>query len=82
LKAKVVGLEAPRDTQTKFGPGQVAEATLKDESGEIKTTLWNENITKVHIGDIVSIENAYVDSYKGDIQLNIGRYGKISKVEQ
>lgn len=76
----IVNIEGPRDVQTKFGPGQVATATLEDESGTVKVTLWNENISKVQPKDKVQIENGYVDSFRGELQLNVGRYGKLTKV--
>jgi len=81
VAGKIVDMETPRDVQTKFGPGQVASATLQDESGTVKVTLWNENITKVAVNDTVQIENGYVDSFRGELQLNVGRYGKLLKVE-
>src|SRR4029077_7238098 len=81
VAGKIVDMETPRDVQTKFGPGQVASATLQDESGTVKVTLWNENITKVAVNDTVQIENGYVDSFRGELQLNVGRYGKLAKVE-
>jgi len=78
---KIVKIEVPRDVQTKFGPGQVANATLEDDSGTVKVTLWNEQISKVSVNDTVQIENGYVDSFRGELQLNVGRYGKLNKVE-
>ncbi len=77
----IKNIEGPRDVQTKFGPGQVATATLADDSGEVKVTLWNESIAKVKVNDRIQIENGYVDSFRGELQLNVGRYGKLTKVE-
>jgi replication factor A1 len=81
VKGRIVDIETPREVQTKFGPGQVASATLQDESGSVKVTLWNENISKVAVNDNVEIQNGYVDSFRGELQLNVGRYGKLAKVE-
>ncbi len=81
VAGKIVNIEGPRDVNTKFGPGQVATATLEDESGSVKVTLWNENISKVAVNDSVAIENGYVDSFRGELQLNVGKYGKMNKVE-
>ena len=81
VSGKIVKIDGPRDVQTKFGPGQVATATLQDDSGTVKVTLWNENISKVSVDDNVQIENGYVDSFRGELQLNVGRYGKLTKVE-
>lgn len=75
---RIVEMENIREVQTKFGPGQVATATLQDASGSVKLTLWNENISKVSEGDTVDISNGYVDSFRGELQLNVGRYGKLS----
>ncbi len=81
VTGKIANIEGPRDVNTKFGPGQVATATLEDESGSVKVTLWNENISKVAVNDKVQIENGYVDSFRGELQLNVGKYGKMNKVE-
>jgi replication factor A1 len=81
VKGRIVDIENPREVQTKFGPGQVASATLQDESGSVKVTLWNENISKIAVNDNVEIQNGYVDSFRGELQLNVGRYGKLAKVE-
>jgi replication factor A1 len=81
VSGKIINIDGPRDVQTKFGPGQVATATLQDESGTVKVTLWNENISKVSLNDTVQIENGYVDSFRGELQLNVGRYGKLTKTE-
>src|SRR2546430_9137764 len=57
VKGKIVDVESPREVQTKFGPGQVASATLQDESGSVKVTLWNENISKVAVNDTIEIHD-------------------------
>ncbi|HZY94870.1 MAG TPA: OB-fold nucleic acid binding domain-containing protein [Candidatus Bathyarchaeia archaeon] len=80
VKGKIVDIESPREVNTKFGPGQVANATLQDESGTVKVTLWNENISKIAVNDDVEIQNGYVESFRGELQLNVGRYGKLAKV--
>jgi len=80
-KGEMVDVASQREVQTKFGPGRVASATLQDESGSVKVTLWNENIAKVAVNDTIEIQNGYVDSFRGELQLNVGRYGKLAKVE-
>jgi replication factor A1 len=57
---------------------QVADAVVADETGSIKLTLWNEQIEQVNVGDRVKIENGYVTSFKGEIQLNVGKYGTMT----
>ncbi len=59
------------------GTSQVAEATLKDDSGTIKLSLWGKQITRVDVGDKVQIDNAYTKAFRGELQLNIGKYGTL-----
>jgi OB-fold nucleic acid binding domain. len=51
---------------------------IADETGTVKLTLWNEQIDKVNVNDTVKVENGYVTSFKGEIQLNVGKYGKLT----
>ena len=76
----VVDVGAPREFQ-KFGkPGKVATAIAKDETGDVKLTLWNEDIEKIHAGDKVNLTNGYVTEWQGEMQLTTGRLGKIEVV--
>lgn len=79
LNATVKEVSQPREVMTKFGEvSRVATATIFDDSGSIKLTLWNENIDKVSPNSEVQIENGYVTSFRGENQLNVGRYGKLT----
>ena len=65
-------------TFNKFGSeGRVATARLKDDSGEILLSLWNDQIDKVKQGDLVTIKNGYVKEWQGEFQLTTGRQGTI-----
>ena len=76
----VVDVGEAREFQ-KFGkPGKVATAIAKDETGDIKLTLWNEDIDKVKSGDKVHITNGYVSEWQGEMQLTTGRMGKMEIV--
>jgi replication factor A1 len=73
----VVDVGDPREFQ-KFGkPGKVATAIAKDETGDIKLTLWNEDIEKVKAGDKIHLTNGYVNEWQGEMQLTTGRMGKL-----
>ena len=65
----------------KFGkPGRVSTAIAKDETGDIKLTLWNEDIDKVKAGDKIHLTNGYVNEWQGEMQLTTGRMGKMEVV--
>lgn len=59
---------------------RVATATLKDNSGEIKISLWNEDIDKVKKGCKVSVTNGFVKEFQGEPQLTAGKFGKIEVI--
>ena len=76
----VVDVGEAREFQ-KFGKaGRVSNAIVKDETGDIKLTLWNEDIDKVKSGDKVHISNGYVNEWQGELQLTTGRMGKLEIV--
>ncbi len=59
---------------------RVANAVGSDDSGEIKISLWNDDITKVNTGDTIKITNGYVSEFNGERQLSAGKFGKIETV--
>ncbi len=59
----------------------VTEATLKDDSGDIVLMMWNEQIKQGQVGDKVRIENGYFKNYRGMRQMNIGKVGKLIKLD-
>lgn len=64
----------------KFGKvTKVCNAKLKDDSGEIQMTLWNEEIDQVQEGDKISIIDGWVKEWQGNLQISIGRNGKLVK---
>jgi replication factor A1 len=81
VTATVVEKEEPRSF-SKFGKsGKVCNAKIKDKSGEIKLTLWNEDVEKINVGDKIKIENGWCSEYKSERQLSTGKFGKIEVME-
>ncbi|MGB9841784.1 MAG: OB-fold nucleic acid binding domain-containing protein [Candidatus Bathyarchaeales archaeon] len=80
VEAKVVEKGAPRQVMSRFKDETytVADAMIADETGSIKLTLWNEQIDQVNVNDTIRIENGYVTSFKGEIQLNVGKFGTLT----
>lgn len=79
ITAKIQEISAAREVTTRRGEqSRVATAVVTDDSGTVKLNLWNEQIDQVKPNDTVTIENGYVDSFRGETQLNVGRYGKLA----
>ena len=81
LVAKVLEMGDAREVSSS-SDGQlhrVAEALVGDESGTVLMTLWDENIGRFMVGDVVEVENGYAGTFRGSLRLNIGKYGNIDK---
>jgi replication factor A1 len=78
--AKVIEKSEPREVRSRYRDEtyRVADAIISDETGKIKLTLWNQQIEQVNIDDTVKIENGYIRSFRGEIQLNVGKYGTLT----
>jgi replication factor A1 len=58
---------------------RVAEALVGDETGTVLLTLWDENVDRFSVGDVVAVENGYAGTFRGGLRLNVGKYGNIEK---
>ena len=55
----------------------VCDATIKDDSGEMKLTLWGEDIESVNVGDTIRVTNGYTNEFKGETSLTKGKFGQM-----
>jgi replication factor A1 len=78
LEGKVERKGEPR-TVTKKAGGEidVCDAYLVDDAGEIKLTLWGDDIEKISDGSKVKITNGYTNTFKGEVSLTKGKYGEL-----
>lgn len=63
-------------------PHRVCDALVGDETGSVYLTLWDDNIDKVAENETIRIENGYVTLFKGNMRLNIGKYGKMEPAKE
>jgi replication factor A1 len=59
--------------------GKVCNLAAKDDTGEIKVTLWNEQCDQFEEGDNIVIKDGWVSEYNGEKQVSTGRNGSIEK---
>jgi len=71
----------PRTVNLKSGGTiDVCDAVMADgetENDEIKLTLWGDDIKAVNVGDTVVITNGYTNSFKDEVSLTKGKFGKM-----
>ena len=72
-RSEVRNIATGRDGQAH----RVSDALVGDETGCIYLTLWDDNIEKVKDGDTIIVKNGYVNLFRGNMRLNIGRYGTL-----
>jgi len=82
VEGTIESISEPRTVNLKFGgTAQVADAVITDESGQVKLTLWGDDIAKVKAGSKVQIKNGYTKEFRGETSLNVGKYGTLTILE-
>jgi replication factor A1 len=79
---KVVSKSEVRNVTGRGGPHTVADALVGDETGCLYLTLWDDTIGQIDEDETISITNGYVNLFRGNMRLNIGRYGSFEVLEE
>jgi replication factor A1 len=83
LSVEILGIGEPREVETHKGlKHMLVEGEVKDETGSMGLTVWNESISElenVKPGDSAKLVNCFITSFKGVLSINIGRESKIEK---
>ncbi len=78
LSAKVLEVSEPNSIHSRSGnQWLIANALIGDKTGNMKLSLWGDQIDSVSVGDAIQIINARVLAFKGEKQLRIGRKGTL-----
>ena len=83
LKAKVVKKPIATIVYSRFGnnPLGLSTSTISDKTGSIKMPLWNNQINMVSIGDTIQIDNGRVKTFRGELQVSVGKSGKMKVIK-
>jgi replication factor A1 len=60
---------------------RVADALVGDETACIYMTLWDDKIDAINEEATLRITNGYINLFRGNMRLNIGKYGSYELVE-
>ena len=83
LKARVVEKSITKKVYSRFGDSHdLSTAVISDSTGSIKLPLWNAQIGMVSVGDTVQIENGRVRAFRGELQVSVGKRGKLNVIER
>lgn len=71
--------EGPRTGVSKSGIAYTVISTLvRDETGSINLSIFGDAAKLAKKGSLVAVTNGYVTSFNDKLQLNVGRFGKLS----
>jgi len=78
IEGTIKSKEEVRSINTKAGDTlNVCDALLTDGSGEIKITFWGDECNKVNDGIKIRITNGYINTFKGEVSLTKGKFGRM-----
>ena len=84
FKVRVIKLNEVRKIKTYSGlEHTLVEGEVADDSGNVSVTVWNEKIAElegIEIGDLVEMKNCFITSFRGIIQINVGRDSSVIKM--
>lgn len=82
IEGMVVWVGEPRDVNRKDGGiAKVEETELQDATGKVKLNLWDDEIDQIVKDATVRITNGYTNAFRGQLAVNVGRYGKLEVME-
>jgi replication factor A1 len=81
VDVRVLESHGVRTVETKSGTRTLGEYVVGDESGRVKLIVWGQKAGSLNVGDAVEIKNAWVTTYRGEVQLNAGKNSEITKID-
>ncbi|MCW4012056.1 MAG: hypothetical protein NWF07_03590 [Candidatus Bathyarchaeota archaeon] len=82
--AKVISIGEPREVTSRNDNSthSVCEALVADDTGSIYLTLWDEAIDEVEEEQVLKLDNAYINVFRGSMRLNLGKYGSYEVLDE
>lgn len=60
----------------------IVDAVIGDSTGIIRMPLWDDAIEMVEAEKTYVLTNGYTTLFRGNLQLSVGRYGKLAESEE
>jgi len=80
VRVRVIEAGEAKVIETKNGPRTISEAVVGDESGRVRLTLWGKLAGSIKKGDAIEIKGGWTTTYRGQVQLNVGAKGGITRL--
>jgi len=84
ISFKVISIGEQREIESrKDGTShRVCDITVGDSSGTVQVPLWDDTIDEVEENTTYNLTNGYTGLFRGNLRLNVGRYGKLEAAEE
>ena len=84
ISFKVISIGESRDIESRRDGSshRVCDITVGDASGIVQVPLWDDTIDAVEEGSTYNLTNGYTGLFRGNLRLNVGRYGKLDGAEE
>jgi replication factor A1 len=84
ISFKVISLGEEREIESRQDGSshRVCDITVGDTSGTVQVPLWDETIDSIEEGATYNLTNGYTGLFRGNLRLNVGRYGKLEQAEE
>lgn len=81
VRARVLTISRPHLALTRYnGYVKFTNVTLRDETGSVNLTLWQDRMDALAVNDVVEIHDASVTAYRGQTQLRVRRHSQLRVV--
>ena len=83
ISFKVISIGEQREIESRRDGSshRVCDITVGDTSGIVQVPLWDDTIDAVEEGSTYNLTNGYTGLFRGNLRLNVGRYGKLDAAE-
>jgi len=84
ISFKVISIGEQREIESRRDGSshRVCDITVGDSSGIVQVPLWDDTIDAVEEGSTYNLTNGYTGLFRGNLRLNVGRYGKLEAAEE
>ncbi|MFB6217335.1 MAG: DUF2240 family protein [Candidatus Aenigmatarchaeota archaeon] len=89
VTGKIQRIFDTREFESDGEKGKVANLILADETGDVRVSLWNEEVDelieegKIEEGDVIKIQNGYVkEDNRENAELRLGRSGQVLESDE
>lgn len=84
ISFKVISMGEEREIESRSDgtSHRVCDVTVGDTSGIVQVPLWDEAIDNITEGASYNLTNGYTGLFRGNLRLNVGKYGKLEPAEK